>query len=368
MLTWLEINTNNISSNIIALRKSLPKATKFIAVIKANAYGHGLLEVASAIQNQCDYLAVFDFNDALILRKNNIKTPLFILGPTSAEQLKFAAQHDIEITVSNFETLKSVINFKNKKPLKIHLCIDSGMGRDGFTSNDSQQLLSLLKKHKNFIIASLYAHFAAADEKRFNTYTKKQINQLLQWQKILATINITPPIHHSATAGTMLGYSFDIARSGVGIYGLWASDELYQKYKNTIKLKPALSWKAQVIEVKSLPKGSCISYGCTYKLKRDSRLAILPIGYYDGVPRSASNKAYVIIKGKKVPQLGRVTMNMIIIDVTDVKGVKVGDIATIIGKEGKATITAEDWQIWANSLNYEITTRINPNMVRKVIK
>jgi alanine racemase len=148
---------------------------------------------------------------------------------------------------------------------------------------------------------------------------------------------------------------------------LWSSDEVFEKHQKETKLVAALSWKTKVVEIKNLPKGSCISYGCTFQLKRDSKIAILPVGYFDGIPRISSNKGHVIINGKKLPQLGRVTMNMLVIDATDLPKIKVGDIATIIGNEKNQVISAEDWGDWSESFNYEITTRINPNLIRKLI-
>lgn len=367
-LTWLEINTKAILHNIKEIKKLLPRQTKFMAVIKANAYGHGLLKVGKAVEKHCDYLAVFDFKDAITLRQNGIKLPLMVLGTAPEECLSDALKFDIEITISSFTALQKLIKFsqqkKSAKKIQVHICADTGMGRDGFLFKDAKLLLSKLKNQKNFIIKGFYTHFSAVDEAALEQHTQKQISEFASWKKALAEVEIKPIFHQSASAATIRGIETDIARVGIALYGLWPSLEIRDNLKNKLELKPALSWKARIIDIRNLPKNSPISYGLTHKLKRDSKLAVLPIGYYDGVPRITSSKGHFLVKGKKVPQIGRITMNMVVLDVTDLSGVKVGDIVTIIGVDGKNHITAEDWGNWAQTIAYEITTRLNADMVR----
>ena len=364
-LTWIEVSKSALLNNIAVIKKRLPQKTKFIAVVKSNAYGHGLLNVINSIKNKVDYFAVYDFNDAIFLRKKKITKPLLLLGRLLPNQIDLAIKNDVEFSVSNFDLLENV-----KKKISIHLAIDTGLGRDGFIESDMKKVLTLLK-NKNITVKGLYTHFAAPDDSKFNSYTKKQIAELMKWKSALAKINIKPLIHASSTAGTFINNfdcCLDAVRVGGGIWGLWSSAEVKSLHKHETELKPALSWKCLIVEFKELPKGSKISYGCTHTLKRDSKIAILPVGYFDGIPRIASSKIHVLVNGIKVPQLGRVTMNMIIVDVTDVKKVKVGDMVTLIGKDKKEEVTAEDWGNWAGSFNYEITTRINSNIQRKLVK
>jgi len=362
-LTWVEVSKSALLNNIAVIKKRLPPRTKFISVVKSNAYGHGLLQVVDAIKSKVDYFAVYDFNDAILLRKNKITKPLLLLGRLLPSQIDLAVKNEIEFSVSNFDLLENV-----KKKISIHLAIDTGLGRDGFVAKDMPQVLKLLQ-NKNISVKGLYTHFAAPDDSKFNAYTKKQIAELLKWKSALAKINIKPLVHASSSAGTFIeefDCCLDAVRVGGGVWGLWSSEEVKSLHKHQTELKPVLSWKCSIVELKSLPKGSKISYGGTFTLKRDSKIAILPIGYFDGIPRNTSNKGYVLINGIKVRQIGRVTMNMIIVDVTDVKKIKVGDEAMIIGQQAKETISAEDWGQWAESFNYEITTRINPNIPRKL--
>lgn len=362
-LTWLEISKKALLNNIAQIKKNLAAKTKFIAVVKSNAYGHGLLQVANQIKKNVDMFAVYDFDDALLLRQNKITKPILMLGRVFPTQLPSAIKNNIEISCSNFDILESA------KKIAIHLCIDTGLGRDGFVASDMKKVLQILQK-SHITVKGLYTHFAAPDDSAFNPYTKKQIAELMRWKKALAEIGIKPLIHASSTAGTFISEfdcKFDAVRVGGGIYGLWSSPEVFSLNQKRTKLLPAMSWKAVVVEVKSLPKGSHISYGCTFTLQRDSKIAILPVGYFDGIPRISSGKGRVVINGIKAPQLGRVTMNMIIVDVTNVKKIQVGDVATIVGSDGKEVVSAENWGDWSGSFNYEITTRINGALVRKVV-
>ncbi len=353
--TWIEISKEALLNNILQIKKQLKPKVKFMAVVKANAYGHGLLEVVTAIQSKVDYLAVFSFEDAIFLRKQGVMKPLLVKSRIFPEQVDLAIKHDIEVTVSTLDILQKI-----KKNLKVHICVDTGLGRDGFVSSDLKKVSSLLKKSP-LKLCGIYGHFSAADESKFDDYSKKQVQELLRWKEELEC----PLFHHSASAGMVYGKNhpdFNLVRIGISLYGLWPSPER----NKSIKLKPVLSWRARISQIKSLPKGSAVSYGCTHILKRDSKVAVLPIGYFDGISRLSSGKSQVILRGKKVPQIGRVTMNLIVLDVTDVAQAKVGDVVTIIGKDGKVEISADDWASWSQTSNYEVVTRLNSALKRLV--
>lgn len=371
-LTWLEISKSALLNNVAEIKKNFSAKTKFMAVVKANAYGHGLLEVVNSIKGKVDYLAVYDFNDAVFLRTKKITKPILVLGRILPNQIALAIKNNIEVTVSTFDILEAAKKNSLKKKLIIHLCVDTGLGRDGFVFAEMEKVLNFLKNknlQNNIEVKGLYAHFASADDSDFDSYTKNQVELLLEWKKSLAEIGLKPLIHTSASAGTLTNIApqFDIARIGLSLYGLWPSKEVEIRNKNKTKLMPVLSWKVLISEVKNMPKGSAISYNCTHILKRDSKIAVLPIGYYDGIFRGSSNNGWALVNGQKVPQIGRVTMNLIVLDVTDVKQVKVGDVVTIIGDDEKENVTADDWSIWAQTSNYEIVTRINSALTRKII-
>lgn len=360
--TWIEISKSALLNNISQIKKQLRQNEKFMAVVKANAYGHGLLEVANIIQNKVDYLAVFALEDAILLREEGYEKPLLVLSRIFPDQVDLAIKHDIEVTVSTFDILQNL-----KKNLKIHICLDTGMGRDGFVAADLKKLISIIKESQ-INICGIYAHFASADESKFDNYSKKQIEELLRWKGEFALNKIDIPlIHHCASAGVIDQKSsseFNLARLGISLYGLWPSSELKDRKGELVNLKPALSWKAKISEIKSMPKGSSISYGCTHVLERDSKIAILPIGYFDGISRVSSGLGQMILHGIKVPQIGRVTMNLVVLDVTDVKQAKIDDIVTIIGEDGEVEVTADDWAKWSKTINYEIVTRLNSSIIR----
>ncbi len=356
--TWIEISKNNLLDNISEIKKALLPKTKFMAVVKSNAYGHGLLLIANSIKSKVDYFAVFNLEDALELRLNKIKKPILVLSPIALSDASLAIKNDIEVMASNLDFLK-----KAKAGLKVHICVDTGLGRDGFPLNQIDEVIKTLKK-SSVNVVGLYGHFAAADDKNFDKYSAAQAEEILYWRDQLKHFGIEPKlIHHSASAGIFFGKNkvdFNLVRVGAGIYGLWPNDD----QKRSVKIKPILSWKARVSEVKLLSKGSAISYGCTHVLQRDSKIALLPIGYFDGISRVSSNKSLVILNGKKVRQLGRVTMNLIVVDVTDLEKVAIGDVATIIGFDKKQQVSAEDWANWSQTSNYEIVTKINPVITR----
>lgn len=365
-LSWLEISKSALLHNISHLRTILPKRTKLWAMIKANAYGHGILEVSSIIKDQVDGLISYHFDDLITLRKQRINVPLLCLGRVFPSQIKEAIKRDIEIAVSTFDILLAAQKIRTNNKLKIHLCIDSGLGRDGFVEKELGKIIEILADKKfgqNIEIVGLFTHFAAADDQDFDDYTQSQMDVLEVWKKSLADIGLKPKIHASASSATLrkIATDLDAVRVGLALYGMSPFEKITNK-----NLQPVLSWKAVVSEVKELKKGSAISYGCTHILARDSKVAVLPIGYFDGISRLSSSKSQVLVNGKKCAQIGRVTMNIIMIDVTDIADVQEGDVATIIGCDTKEEITADDWASWSQTSNYEVTTRLSALLLRRV--
>lgn len=370
---WLEISKSALLNNIFEIKKNLPRQTKFMAVVKANAYGHGLLEVISVIKDNVDGIASFHLEDLILLRRKKITKPLLCLGNLLPEQIDLAIKNNIEVTISTLDVLQRLQKKSGKKKLKVHICVDSGLGRDGFVEDDLEKVVATLQNknlQKNLDVVGMYTHFAAADDSKFDSYTKSQIEILKIWQKSLIEIGLAPQVHASASAATLRekAVDFDFARVGLSLYGLWPSEQIKKQRQGKNKLRPVLSWRVKIAEVKNMKKGSAISYGCTHILKRDSKIAVLPIGYFDGVSRVSSNCGFVLVKGKKAPQLGRVTMNLIVLDVTDVVGAKAGDVVTILGRDKKSEITADDWASWSQTSNYEIVTRLNSFLPRIIVK
>ncbi len=367
--TWIEIDKDNLIGNIRVLRSSISKKTEFMAVVKANAYGHGLKEFVSVLKNEksVNWFAVFDETDALIIRKYT-KKPILVLRSTPVGFWDKAIKNKVDITISTLSQLEALAKWKGKKP-QIHIKLDTGLGRQGFTLADQEKIISIIKNTKGLKVAGLYTHFSGMESKEFDKYSKKQFDELKLWQKKLSSIGQKPKIHASATSGALKSIveETDIARFGIGLYGLWPGDEIKYNFRDKFQLKPVLSWKVTISEVKKVPKGSFIAYDCTYKTARDSKVALLPVGYWDGVPRSLSSKGFAIVNGVRVPIIGRVMMNMCVLDVTNVSKVQEGDTATLIGKDKNVEITADEFARLADTINYEVVTRINP-LIRRVMK
>lgn len=359
--TWIEISKQAVAHNNKIFRALIGKKVKLLGVIKSNAYGHGLMTIARALAAlKVDFLGVDSIAEANKLRKEKIKLPILVLGYTQPENLPIAAAKKIILTVSSFEALNDVS--KLNKNISIHLKIDTGMHRQGFFISDINQVLQLLKSSPKINVAGLYTHFAAAKKPDSNHETEKQIAEFKKAVTMIRKIYPKAVAHAAATAGTLVypESHFDIVRVGIGMYGLWPSDEIKKYLGRRLNLRPILTWKAILSEIKTLEKGAKIGYDYTESVRRTSKVAILPIGYWHGFWRAFSSKAYVLIGGQRCKILGRVSMDMISVDVTNVPKVKVGDEAVLIGKQGREEITADGLAKIAGTSNYEIVTRLNP--------
>lgn len=380
MLTYLEISKSALIHNLQEFRKIIGSKIKLMAVVKSNAYGHGLVNVAKIIEKKVDYFGVTNLDEALELRKNDLEKPILILTYWSATtnyksstniQIKEAIEKEVEFAVYTYPQAKilSKISQKIKKTAKIHLKIDTGTSRIGILPKDSLNFTLKCLKLPSLKIKGLFTHFAkseAANQK----YTLLQTQRLARVGEILAKNCINYGFCHAAcTAATIVNPAthLDMVRIGIGLYGLWPSPEtkqIAQKLGKKINLKPALTWKTKIIQIKELPKGTAIGYGCTYRLKNKGKIAILPIGYWDGYDRKLSNYGEVLIRGRRAPIRGRVCMNLTMVEVTKILGVKVGDEAVLIGKQSKEEITVEELAEKIGTINYEIVTRINPFLPR----
>ncbi len=372
--TWIEIKSLAIKNNINQFRKIIPKNCLLMAVVKSNAYGHGLIDFSKIANNfGVDWFGVDSVVEAEKLRKKGIKKPILVLGYTLKEKINDAINKNISLTIADFYALKNLKNLqqKNKKRLRIHLKIDTGMHRQGFLIKEIKDAAKILKKLNNFlIIEGVYTHFSSAANPLFLSETKKQIKNFNKAIEILNSFGFSNFLKHAAaTSGTLIypESHFDLVRIGIGLYGYFPSKETKEFFENKINLKPVLSWKTIVAQIKYLPKGSKIGYDLTEKLKRDSKVALLPIGYWHGYPRALSSIGKVLINGKEAKVLGRISMDMTSVDVTDIKNIKIGDEVVLIGKSRALFNSADDLAKFGNTINYEILTRINPLIKRVVI-
>lgn len=369
--TWVEVSQKAVKNNYNTFRKLIGPKCLLLSVVKSNAYGHGLVEFARIVEKLgVDWLGVDSIVEGESLRKAGIKTPILVLGYTLPAKIKSAIDYGISLTVSDPSTLASLKKIGGNKKIKIHLKIDTGMHRQGFLISDIPEVIKILKSCPSVALEGVYTHFSSAKNPAFPAVTLKQIEEFKKVVGLLEAAGFKGFIKHAAaTAGAIIfpQSHFDMVRVGIGLYGIWPAQETRESFKNKIKLESVLSWKTVIGQTKELPRGSAVSYDLTEELSRRSKIAILPVGYWHGFPRTLSGIGRVLINGKEAKVLGRVTMDMIIVDVTAIKGVKTGDEVVLIGKSGKAEISPDTLAHLTDGSSYEIVTRLNPLMKRFVI-
>jgi len=374
---WIELDSKALKHNIQQFRSLLGKDRIFLAMVKANAYGHGMVQTARlAVRSGADWLGVNSVDEALILRENGFKCPILSVGYIPLHQLKSAVENDIRITVYNRETINKLgplCQTLNKKAL-LHVKVETGTYRQGLNEDEIIPFIEDIEKYKELVIEGISSHFANIEDTTDHRYAKNQLSRFKSYLKKTERYGVQPPYKHIACSAAVILFPqtyFNMARIGIGVYGLWPSNEVFVssllKQRPEFSLKPVLSWKTRVAQVKKVPKGDFIGYGCTYKTTRKTILAVIPVGYYDGYSRNLSNVSYVLIKGKRAPLRGRVAMNFIMADITDIPGVKAEDPVILIGKEGDDSITADKLASLTGTINYEITARINPKIPKIVI-
>jgi len=344
--TWVEVDHAALRHNLQAVRKMAGKAG-IMAVVKANGYGHGLNEVASTFNPGIEVFAVASLGEAIQLRGTEKKKPILLLSAALPSEYPEIGRRKFIPTVSSLEEAHHYSTVAPKGS-PIHFKIDTGMGRLGAQPEEAFGILREIRMLP-LTLQSISTHLPAADSDQ--KFTKKQLKDFDSLVSILREFEPTIPIHVLNSAGTMLfpSHAHDLARVGLALYGV--SPVLkFQKL-----LKPALSWKASITHLRDLPKGHGVSYGSTFTTPRAMKVAILPVGYADGYPRHLSGKgASVLIKGKRCPVLGRVTMDQIMVDVSAIKGIKVGDEAVLVGKQGKQEITATEVAQKADTIPWHV--------------
>ena len=370
-LTWLEIDSQAIQYNLQQFRKLIGPNNLLMPVIKANAYGHGFLEMARicAQNKNVDRICVVNLDEALALIKNRIRKPIMILSfyDSDKNKLQGAVKNNVIFPLYDLKQAEILnhLGKKSKKKIKVHLEVDTGASRTGVMP---KEVLGFVKKMRNYHFLELegiWSHFASSGEDP--KYTHYQLKRFEQVIHILDKADIKIPLKHMACSASTVLYPesrFNAIRLGLSLYGLYDASQI----KNRIALKPALSWYTTIIQVKEVPSNTKIGYGGTYTTKKRTKLAIIPVGYWDGYDRKLSNQGEVIIYDQKCPIRGRICMNLSMVDVTGIKKVKVGDKVILIGKSTNQQITAEDLAKWQNTINDEIITRINPLLPRIYLK
>lgn len=367
--TWIEVSESALRHNAQAFL-NLAKKAKVMAVVKSNAYGHGLVECAHVFSKAgVHWFAVDHIDEALTLRQSGIRKPILVLGYTPNHRLIDAIKNSISIVAYNPETIKAL--GKGRGVVRIHLPIETGLTRDGVRLEDLPSLIRLIGKYPNIEIEGTFLHFANIEDTKSRAYADHQLAEFRKALSIFKEHKIDPKYKHTASSAASILYSdthFNLLRVGIAIYGLWPSDDTRSRSLR-LRLKPALSWKTIIAQVKSVKKGTPISYGLTEKMPRDGQIAVLPIGYADGFDRvGMSRQGQVLICGQRCKVMGRVCMNMTMVDVTGLKNIRPESEVVLIGSQGRLSLSAEEMADLAGTINYEIVARLNPEIPRIVVK
>ena len=367
---WVEVSRAAIRHNVAALREHVGPDVKFMAVVKSNAYGHGTALVVKSLmtRRQVDWFGVDSFEEAVAVRSAGAKQPILILGYVPEDQLKSVVRAGFSVAAYDPEMIEKLNELAGSgQPAKIHLKLETGTSRQGVLPQDLPKVIAALRKCEHVWLEGVYTHYADVEDTADSSYAMKQLAAYNSGLLMLAEAGFEPHVRHTAASGAAILHGrtrFDMVRAGIAIYGQWPSATVRQKAPQKLRLQPAMTVKATVAQVKRLPVGTPVSYGLTEVLKRDSKLAVVTAGYYDGYDRSLSSTAHVLVRGKRARVVGRVCMNMIIVDVTDIRGVKRGDEVVLLGRQGKEEVSAEELGELSGTINYEVVTRINPLLPR----
>lgn len=366
------IDLDAIEYNIDKMKENLPEDTKLIVVAKADCYGHGALQTTSLLSLK-EYVwgfAVATLDEAIVLRRGGITKPILVLGCIFPEQWVDALENNIRITVYTEELTKvlSDLAVKIGRKAYVHVKLDTGMGRIGFTpGKEGADKIEEISKLPNIVMEGLYTHFSKADEGD-KSYTMKQMEAYTWMKEELAGRGITFSYYHCCNSAGIIdlkGAGQNLSRAGISTYGMYPSEEVH---KENVDLKPALELISHVAFVKWVDEGEMISYGGTYVTKRRTKIATIPVGYGDGYPRSLSNKGYMLIHGKKAPIIGRVCMDQCMVDVTEIEDVKFGDEVVLVGRDGDEYLSVETLSRLSDRFNYEFVCLMGKRIPREYIR
>jgi alanine racemase len=368
----LRISLGAIRNNAQLLRDMVgPKHAAF--VVKSNAYGHGLLDVARAAEPLARRICVYAVEEALTLRSGGISKPILVLGPIQPEALDDAMAAKLDVALwdtGEFARRLAAAARKHQTRAPVHVKVNTGLNRLGFEPHELADAIEDYLHVSEIEIAGVFSHFASAEELD-STYTMQQLETferaLAAADPLFERNNIVPLRHIAASAAAMLWPQtrLDLSRFGIALYGLWPSKPTREAANsNGVALEPALSYESELVVVRSVRAGAPIGYGNSYHAPRDMHVGVVPAGYGDGIPRALSNRGAFLVDGASCPVVGRVAMNLTEIDLTNAPGARVGSKVTLLGRDGNAYVGADDWAYWAETINYEIVARLPAELPR----
>ena len=361
--TFVEVNLSQLSRNLQAIREKVFPA-KIMIVLKANAYGHGLTEVARYLDPQVDYVGVAVLEEGILLREIGVQTPILVLGGIWGNQIPAYIENDLTLTAPSVERLEQIDQAAETlgKKAKVHLKIDTGMERIGVHYYNAQTLQEAALQCKHVEVEGIFSHFANADAADL-THARLQVERFNEVLRFYETHSLPTPVRHMANSGSILQLPesyYDMVRPGILFYGVYPSPEA----QRTVDVKPALAWKSRVVYFKVTKPGHPVSYGSTWESDHNVRIVTVPVGYGDGYFRGMSNKAQVVIHGKRYPQVGRVCMDQIMVNIEDDSAFNGDEVVLIGAAENGESVTVEELAEWAGTIPYEILTNINTRVPR----
>jgi alanine racemase len=378
--TWVEVSEPAYAHNLAFFRKRLSPGAELSAVVKANGYGHGMLEIAElARRHGADSFCVHSLDEALELRNAGFTQDVLVMGHVPLERLKEAVESDLRLAVFSRETLVELdrLNQRGSKPVRVHLKLETGTYRQGIDESQLGGFLDLLAGTERLKLEAAYFHFANIEDTTNHDYAFYQLAEFDRLTGLIRRRGHADLKRHAACSAATLLFPethLDMVRLGVSQYGLWPSRETFvsHKIKHTRNgedvLRPVLSWKTRVGQLKNVPPEASIGYGRSFQTTRASRIAVLPVGYSDGYGRGLSNQGHVLIQGRRAPVRGRVCMNIFMVDVTDIPDVALEDEVVLLGRQGDQEVSADQLAALTSTINYELVSRINPRIPRLIVK
>ena len=379
--SWLEIDARALRHNIGVFREVLGKGARLGAVLKGNAYGHGFAQVLPTVHEWCNSIYLIDPREALAVRayereKSAPERQVLVLGAVDPEEAVALARAGVDLVITDpgQERLLPALRSAGARKLRVHLHLDTGLGREGFTARDFPDGVAWIAAGRDVLdVVGVLSHFANTEDVTEQNYANQQLDAFDRGvDRVRDALEWDGPLeqHIAASAAAMLlpKARLDVVRAGIALYGLWPSSETRLSARAVLgsvpELRPALSWRCRSQLIKWLPAGSYVGYGCTWRCPAETRIAVLPVGYYDGYPRLLSSKAHVLVAGQRCPVLGRVMMNHLVIDVTHAPAGDGPVTATLLGRDGDEQLTADQLALWSDTINYEIVTRLGAHLRR----
>ncbi len=374
----VEVSRSALIHNLRTIKSIVGAKVDIAAVVKACAYGHGYSQVAEILKSEgIRFFAVHSIDEAATVAQQDQSLPILILGHVPLEHLEYAVEREWRLTVFSMETVERLaqITRQGNREAYMHLKLETGTNRQGIRESDLSAFIDTIRNNAGIVLEGVSMHFANIEDTTDHSFAEMQLDRFTKMLDIFKKAGITIPIRHTASSAASLLFTsthFDMIRFGISLYGLWPSKETYLSYllsnpENAL-LRPVLSWKSIVSQIKYVPAGEYIGYGCTYRTTTDSIIAIIPVGYFDGYDRKLSNLAHVLIHGKRAPVRGRICMDMFMVDITHIPDVKLENEVVLIGRQDQERISADQLADWANTINYEIVSRINPLLPRVMVE